>query len=102
MTISLFLLVALIGGVHSAPLCHDSKGLFTPCPHGVASSAPERAGRAVAPAAAGSDTPAAESDTGAPAGSTVAVIPANAARPKRIGSGRLCHDSKGLFTPCPK
>lgn len=80
------------GAVQAAPLCRDSKGLFTPCPPGMGSRKAERHGRAphgstpAASARADDDVPAAKPD--------------RPVRPAIIRKAKLCRDSKGLFKPC--
>ncbi|WBO22168.1 hypothetical protein [Sphingomonas abietis] len=83
----------------AAPLCHDLKGLYTPCPPGAPTPRPARHhGRPT-------DAPA---DPAAPASGATAMIasspeparPPKAAKPPLVGRGRLCRDSKGLFKPC--
>ena len=69
----------------AAPLCRDLKGLFTPC----TARAVEQIRRHEAEVAAKQEKVAAEHPD----------------RPRRthpplVTRGRLCRDSKGLFTPC--
>jgi hypothetical protein len=75
--------------IGAAPLCRDSKGLFTPCTGERVPTAPRH--RRI-----GSDAGARpRSDAASP--DTADVRPA---RPPIVGRGKLCRDSKGLFKPC--
>ncbi|PZU09621.1 hypothetical protein [Sphingomonas sp.] len=81
-------------GAIATPLCRDNKGLFTPCPHEANRTA--RAILASAPARAIATSPAKEPATSAASAKT-----------KQATTGpmrklRLCTDSRGLFTPCPR
>ncbi len=74
----------------AAPLCRDTKGLFTPCPQSA-----NRTARAIL-----SSAPARESEAAPVRRQPALLRPAFAAdAPRRT---RLCTDSKGLFTPCPR
>ncbi|WP_303542038.1 hypothetical protein [Sphingomonas natans] len=82
-------MVALAQGATAAPLCRDSKGLFTPCPHGA-----NRTARAIL-----SSAPAQETESFAVRKPPTAMRTTLTAGTTR--RTRLCTDSKGLFTPCP-
>lgn len=90
--IATFVVTALLAqAAASAPLCRDTKGLFTPCPH-----AANRTARAIL--------------TSAPAQEPGLFLRETAmgrrSNPALAGGGtrraRLCTDSKGLFTPCAR
>ena len=91
MTVRLLLLAAMVSGsaASAAPLCRDSKGLFTPCPRTANSRA--RTILTTASAKASEATLAAEPKPAA-------------ARPsvRRSHRAKLCRDTKGLFTPCAR
>jgi hypothetical protein len=76
----------------AATLCRDSKGLFTPCPPGTARKASHRSE---------ADDPAASAD---PQNPTKSERSARKTRngPELFARGKLCRDSKGLATPCPR
>ena len=83
----------LSSGVGAAPLCRDSKGLFTPCIGTAARTASaQRNGSKPAGVRGRADT----EDSTAPA----RTASARPARPAVFGRGRLCRDTKGLFKPC--
>jgi hypothetical protein len=81
----------------AAPLCHDLKGLYTPCPPGTAMHRSSgRHGSASAASAAGQAS-------AAPDTAMVSADPARRRQPTKpplVGRGKLCRDSKGLFKPC--
>jgi hypothetical protein len=80
------------GAVQAAPLCRDSKGLFTPCPPGMGSKTADRRKR---PRVASS--PEASARTG---DQVAAAKPDAPTKPAIIRKAKLCRDSKGLFKPC--
>ncbi len=73
--------------LEAATLCHDLKGLFTPCPPGSRAAGRAHAAISTAPATAGDGETRAARKT--------------STNPPRIVRTKLCHDLKGLFTPCP-
>ncbi len=88
-------MILLAGGIAPASrLCRDTKGLFTPCTGERPPAAPPRRHRG--------DDP--------PTGSAVADRPDTGrrhagrpdAKPPLVARSRLCRDTKGLFTPCPR
>lgn len=79
-----------------APLCRDSKGLFTPCVAGAPGRVPSRH-HAAAPA---QETPAAAAASASP--TTASPAPKAKSSSPRITRAKLCRDTKGLFTPCPR
>ncbi len=81
----LVMLVLGSGVADAAPLCRDSKGLFTPCPPETRAQREKRAKVAAARPV------------------TTEATVARAARPRKaplVGRAKLCRDTKGLFTPC--
>lgn len=94
----------LVGApLHAARLCRDTKGLFTPCPETLNKTAQRSLKAKIA-------EPPARHATAAP-GETASEIepaahPEPAAKPARpahvIVHSKLCRDTKGLFTPCPR
>lgn len=93
----------LVQPATAAPLCRDSKGLFTPCPHSANSKA--RAILTKAPARQTETAPAKRRTVAAAAASAPAsaqpVASTVATNAVATHKARLCTDSKGLFTPCP-
>lgn len=88
-------LVLLAAPAGAAPLCHDLRGLYTPCPPGQAKPKPRPKPHADQPA----ETAAAPAVT-ATADSAPAVV--KKSRPPLVTqSHKLCRDTKGLYTPCP-
>jgi hypothetical protein len=77
----------------AAELCRDSKGLFTPCPSGPARKVSHHSRDEGQPAAASG-----------PQGATKSDRTARRTRrgPELFAKGKLCRDSKGLATPCPR
>lgn len=92
----------------AAPLCHDLKGLYTPCGAGRPAAAGALPDRSL-PAASSART-AADTIKSAPA-EPLAANPEPAPDPALAGARRatpishartLCRDTKGLYTPCPR
>ncbi len=84
-------LLALCASVATAaPLCRGSKGEFTPCARGQAGSPSIKVPRLLVAHEAKAGTPGGEAAAAAPAGTPLVTV------------SKLCHDSKGLFTPCPR
>lgn len=71
------------GTLHAAPLCRDSKGLFTPCPSGTDGRRHEHGIMTVA----GPER-------------TETTRPEKPAKLSLVRKAKLCRDSKGLFKPC--
>ncbi|UAK24751.1 hypothetical protein [Sphingomonas nostoxanthinifaciens] len=76
----------------AARLCHDVRGLYTPCPEAV--------GRDRARKRAGA-TPAAPARIAAVA-PPVRALPDRPTKPPLFATGHLCRDNKGLATPCTR
>ncbi len=95
-TIVLVTLTSPIGAMplDAAPLCRDSKGLFTPCTgERVPGARPHRhRSAATAGTTARTDSPA--------SADTADATPPKRSHPPLVGRGKLCRDSKGLFKPC--
>lgn len=97
----------LAGPALASPLCRDTKGLFTPCPKAV-----NDAWRAKKAAKEQADKADAEADAAAPATAEVVkdhhgkthtvMVRHHTKKPELFGIGKLCRDSKGLATPCPR
>lgn len=110
------LVATLLGSAPAAaaPLCHDLKGLFTPCPPGTPSRSAHRSREEVGNANAAPPEQATEKATehkGHAHAQKVrtggertdaGLTRAHPAKPSLFGVGKLCRDSKGLFTPCPR
>ena len=98
------LALALIWGVPAAPLaaaplCHDTKGLFTPCPR-------DSARRIVRTPVDHAAAAAREEEHRVVAKEKherhVREHPNEPEKPALVARGKLCRDGKGLFTPCPR
>jgi hypothetical protein len=84
---SAFALVLLAAPAGAAPLCHDLRGLYTPCPPGQAKAKPKVEAATPAPAADAAPEP----------------MVTKKSRPPLVAQGhKLCRDTKGLYTPCPR
>lgn len=87
------LIAAILGAsaASAAPLCRDAKGLFTPCPRAANSHA-----RTILTTATPKLIETPEAMPPSPH--------AHANRPTTgdIQRAKLCRDTKGLFTPCPR
>jgi len=86
------LLLGAAAAARATPLCHDSKGLFTPCPRardgGIVASPVDHA--ATAARQQQQERHAREHPEARKRG------------PGLLGRGKLCRDTRGLFTPCPR
>lgn len=76
----------------AAPLCRGSKGEFTPCAKGQAGSPSIKLPRVLA-------VHEAKAKAGQPGSDAAAAGPAEL---PLVTVSKLCRDSKGLFTPCPR
>ncbi|WP_404711046.1 hypothetical protein [Sphingomonas sp. MMS24-J13] len=98
MSIRFALALALLAApAGAAPLCHDLRGLYTPCPPGQAKPKPkqhmDQLEREATPMVAATE----------PAPTAQAPAAAKRSRPPLVTQGhKLCHDTKGLYTPCPR
>lgn len=90
--IGLTLPFALIAAPAPAePLCRDLKGLFTPCPEALTKTAQRRLEERIASLSS-------TRSSRAPGEAMRAAAP----KPSPRAHVRLCRDTKGLFTPCPR
>ncbi len=95
--ISLALLATpLAASLAAAPLCRDSKGLFTPC---IGVRMPPARTPRPRTAQGTVDDRASADRAGASQTAGIAGRHGPALR-TRVGRGKLCRDSKGLFKPC--
>lgn len=120
------------GTAQAGPLCRDTKGLFTPCTKAVNDAwqaqklkreQEEKADAAEDAAPAAAETPATAGAVAAASGegasgkagaataggmkarhakAAASTIRRRTHKPELFATGKLCRDSKGLFTPCPR
>jgi hypothetical protein len=88
-------LAVLAAPAGAVPLCRDLKGLYTPCPPGHGMPRPPRAAK---PGKTDPAAPAASSTIAAGEKSTLA----EPGRSLVAHSKKLCRDTRGLYTPCPR
>ena len=84
------LLVLSASVATAAPLCRGSKGEFTPCAKGQAGSPSIKLPRVLVVHKAKARQSGAETTAAEPAEVPLVTV------------SKLCRDSKGLFTPCPR
>lgn len=89
-------LFVLAAPAAAAPLCHDLRGLYTPCTPGQATP-PRRHAERAEKARAVSASAATAAEVVAPPVAPLRKKPALFDRAKTH-----CHDTKGLYTPCPR
>jgi hypothetical protein len=94
--------ILLAAPAGAAPLCHDLRGLYTPCPPGQAKAKPKPKLESQPRVAQQDVTPATTSAAAAGPVIEAKPTPAKKSRPLLITQGhKLCRDTKGLYTPCP-
>lgn len=100
MSIRLALALAVLAApAGAAPLCHDLRGLYTPCPPGQARPKPKPKAAVAQHDETASAMPVVAAAEPAPA---AVPAPAKKSRPPLVTqSHKLCRDTKGLYTPCP-
>lgn len=91
-----FALILLAAPAGAAPLCHDLRGLYTPCPPNQAKPKPK-------PHTAKLDESASATSVAAtdPAPAVTPTVAKKSRPPLVAQSHKLCRDTKGLYTPCP-
>jgi hypothetical protein len=94
-----FAAVFLAAPLAASPLCRDSKGLFTPCPRDSGNRIVNTPVDHAASAAQDEERATAEAEKHK---RHHAKHPDEPETPGLVSRGKLCRDSKGLFTPCPR
>jgi hypothetical protein len=87
----------LASSVSAAPLCHDLKGLFTPCPRDKSGQILKTPVDHAAAAVHNEEQEAQHKEAHA---RHLREHPDEPEKPPLVSTGKLCHDSKGLFKPC--
>lgn len=103
-TVMPLMLLGTLAGTASArePLCRDLKGLYTPCPPGVAPqpAAPRRIRPAIAAAVARTGPVVQARYSRSAAISAPDITVPRAPAPVIARAMNLCRDMKGAYTPC--